>query len=188
MPLFSVITPTLNRPSLAACISSVASQTFQDYEHLLQFDGPYSPVPEPEKFRFPPEICCGLRHNNFGNTCRHLAWLRAIGNWVLYLDDDCTLADKNVLSDLAAALESIEEPWTLFPISRHGFYFLNDPPGLCQTDTANVVARREVARWPDVPNYEADGIWVEQLKAKYPYRAFPDFRPIVVMEKSNHGK
>lgn len=192
MPLFTLITPSLQRESLLACCDSIDKQSFRDWEHIVQLDCAGEDIDSALVGRIvhPQRTIryCGSRHANYGNTCRNHAWAAATGEWCAHIDDDNKLADDQVLFDLAGVLSMTQEMWTLFPISRHGFYFLNDPPGLCQTDTANVIARRGVARWPDVPNYEADGIWVEQLKAKYPYRVFPDFRPIVIMERSNHGK
>jgi hypothetical protein len=78
--------------------------------------------------------------------------------------------------------------WAIFPIHRHGSYFFNDPPGLCMTDTLNVVVKREIGRWPDIQAREADGHFVEALKASHPnYASFPHFRPIGVMEYSSNG-
>jgi glycosyltransferase involved in cell wall biosynthesis len=164
----SIITPTIARPSLARCRESVQSQTFTDWEHIVVVDSP--------------------RSNNFGNTPRHNGWREATGDWVFYLDDDNYLAHPNALRDVAEALEGIQEQWAIFPIMRHGSRFFNDPPGLCMTDTANMVIRREIARWPNIPDYTADGILCEQLRTKYPYAAFPNVSPIVVMEKSSEGK
>ena len=169
MPRFSIITPTLNRPSLEACIESVKSQTFKDYEHIIEVDEP--------------------RTNNFGNTPRHRAWTRATGEYVIYLDDDNTIAHDRALSDIDICLMSCNEPdWAIFPIMRFGRRFFNDPPGLCKTDTANMVIWREYAQWPDGPEYTMDGLFCDQLKAKYAYAAFPQCRPIVVMQYSSEGK
>lgn len=166
---FSIITPTLNRPSLESCIESVKAQTFKDWEHIIEVDEP--------------------RTNNFGNTPRHRAWTRATGEYVLYLDDDNTLSHPQALNDIDFFLMSSNDPdWAIFPIMRHGMSFFNDPPGNCRTDTANMVIRREIAQWPDGPEYTMDGIFCEQLKSKYSYAAFPDVTPIVVMEKSGMGK
>lgn len=166
---FSILTPTLNRPSLEACIESVKSQTFKDWEHIIEVDEP--------------------RINNFGNTPRHRAWTRATGDYVLYLDDDNFLAHPRALSDVDCFLMSCNDPdWAIFPILRHGHRFFNDPPGLCRTDTANMVIKREIGQWPDGPEYTMDGIFCEQLKKKYAYAAFPLCTPIVVMPASSEGK
>ena len=127
-------------------------------------------------------------HKNYGNTCRHEAWKQAKGKWVIFLDDDNVMAHGQALQDIATALWNIEEKWAIFPIMRHGRRFFYDPPGCCYVDTANMVIRREIGQWPDGPEYTMDGIFCDQLKAKYPYAAFPDVKPIIVMEKSNEGK
>jgi hypothetical protein len=114
----------------------------------------------------------------------------ASGEWQYVLDDDNYLADDRVLEDLSKIRWNlmVPEQFAIFPILRFGSRFFHDPPGLCMTDTANVLVRREVGRWPDIPEYTADGIWIEKLKAEYNYRAFPEFRPIVVMEKQGKGE
>ena len=191
MPKFSIITPTLQRESLVQCCESVVSQTFKDWEMLVQIDDEnidqklWSRI-NPTRRIWAQE--CGKRHNNYGNTCRHIAWERATGEWLIHLDDDNTLSHPNALRNIASALDGIEEQWAIFPIIRHGWWFFNDPPGLCRTDTANMVIRREIARWPDIPDYTADGILCEQLKSKYPYRAFPNVEPIVNMPESREGR
>ena len=192
MPKFSIICPTLQRESLVRCCESVVSQTFTDWEMLVQIDDEiidqklWSRI-NPTRRIWAQE--CGKRHNNYGNTCRHLAWERATGEYLLGLDDDNVLADHLVLEDIDLLLEdSNNPPWAIFPIMRHGSRFFNDPPGLCMTDTANIVVKREIGRWPDGPEYTMDGIWVEALKAKYSYASYPNMRPIVVMEKSSEGR
>lgn len=186
MPKFSIITPTIQRPSLSDCVNSVNSQTFTDWEHIVQIDN----VGQQEYGAGNRKVfCCGVRHGNFGNTCRHLAWEKATGEWLLHLDDDNTLADINVLEDLAFLLQDADFDWAIIPMLRHGHRFFNDPPGLCMTDTANVIVRRDIGQWPDGPEYTMDGIWVERLKVSHPnYMALPGIRPLVVMEKSSEGK
>jgi hypothetical protein len=56
------------------------------------------------------------------------------------------------------------------------------------SDTGNIVVKREIGRWPDGPEYTMDGIWIDALKAKYQYQAFPDALPIIIMEHSSEGK
>lgn len=188
---FSIITPTIQRESLVKCCESVSTQNWIEWEHLIVVDSqdfngslfhriPYDPRRELWK--------CSIPHNNFGNTCRHQAWEKTTGDYILYLDDDNWLADPDVLKDIAAKLSEMVGMWALFPILRHGSRFFHDPPRCCFVDTANAVVSRKIGRWPDRNEYTLDGIWVEELVSKYPYQAFPDFRPIVVMPKSSEGK
>jgi hypothetical protein len=51
-----------------------------------------------------------------------------------------------------------------------------------------MVIRREIAQWPDGPEYTMDGIFCDRLREKYPFKAFPRFRPIVIMPESREGK
>jgi hypothetical protein len=191
-PYFSIITPSLQRQSLLRTCESVNTQTFKKWQHVVALDVAildeelFRRIDHPQRFVYQ----CDYPHRNYGNTCRHKAWEFATGEYVLGLDDDNWLDGNRVLEDIHSALTGplFDPPdWAIFPIMRHGQRFFHDPPGLCMTDTANVVARREIARWPNVPDYTADGHLVEGLK-KYPYMAFPMFRPIVVMPKSSEGK
>lgn len=187
-PRFTVITPTLLRESLMAACNSLDGQSFTDWQHVICVDGVNGsfPFPEPGKRDL---MFCHMRHNNFGNTCRFLAWEQALGDYILHLDDDNTLLDEHVLRDIDAALRSAgDPPWALFPILRHGQRFFTDPPRSCHVDTANVVVKREIGRWPNRDEYTADGIWVEALVRDHPYVAFPGFRPIVVMPQSSLGR
>lgn len=189
-PFFSIICPTIQRESLVRCCRSVVNQSFSSCEMIVQVDAERIDEKLFDRIHPTRKIWveeCGEHHNNFGNTCRHLAWKRATGNWVLYLDCDNYLADEHVLGDLAVILSTVPH-WAIFPILRFGHYFLWDPPGVCRVDTSNMLIRREIAQWPSGPEYTMDGIFCEQLKTRYPYVAFPDMRPIVVMEKAGLGQ
>jgi glycosyltransferase involved in cell wall biosynthesis len=182
---FSIITPSLDRPSLKQCCDSVDAQTFTDYEHIVAFDG------------YPPSRRkTNLRRWNFrfketrkwGNYQRHSAWKYASGSYLIMLDDDNRMMHPDALKDIAERLEAAGNPaWALFPIYRHGSIFLMDPPGMCRTDTANMVIKKEFGQWPDIEAREADGVLAERLKAEHPYVAFPDCPPIIMMEHSSNG-
>ena len=195
IPFFSIITPTIQRESLIRCCESVSGQTLDSWEHIIAVDADVidfslmAKVAHPQRKILPMD----KRYSNYGNTPRHLAWAETSGKWIIHLDDDNVLADSRIFEDIAAAFQELADAdyqvqWAIFPIYRHGSIFFRDPPGLCQTDTLNVVARRDIARWPDGPEYTMDGIWVDGLKQKAPYTAFPGFRPIGIMERSNQGR
>lgn len=190
MPTFNIITPTIQRDSIVRCVESVLHQSFSSWEMLIQVDA--DRIDESLFARISPTRKiwveeCGEHHNNFGNTCRNLAWKRATGDWILYLDCDNYLADDHILGDLAITLSTVPH-WAIFPILRFGQRFFNDPPGNCHVDTSQMLIRREIAQWPDGPEYTMDGLFCEQLKLKYPYTAFPEMRPIVVMESAGRGQ
>ena len=115
-------------------------------------------------------------------------WNHAKGDFLVMWDDDNYPPDVNVLQDINTAISQHEDKqWFLFPILRHGSRFFYDPPQPCYVDTGNVIARREIARWPDIEAYCSDGVWVDGLK-QYPYQAFPNFRPIMIMPTSNFAR
>lgn len=187
---FTIITPSLNRESLKRCCESIDIQSHTCWEHLVSYDG----APKPP-FAIDPNGSDDRRKHlilaethKWGNQQRRQAWYLATGNVVIFLDDDNTLAHPDALKDIADRLESAGNPaWAICPIIRHGRWFFNDPPGMCMTDTANLVIRREFGQWPDTEAREADGLLCEQLKTEHPYAAFPDCPPIIIMEHSSNG-
>lgn len=187
---FSIITPTIQRESLVRCCESVSNQTYTRWEHLVQIDrmsinlALIGSVMHPQRTISP----CFAEHRNYGNTCRHMAWEGCTGDYLLYLDDDNYLADENVLSDLAAAL--VDRPdYACFPIMRFGQRFFDPNPRSCHADTANIVVKREYGRWPDRPEYTADGFWIDAMRSdpSLVLESFPDFRPIVIMPQQGKG-
>jgi len=189
-PFITIITPSIQRDELLRCCYSVNTQVLRDWQHIVMLDVETVDEKMFDLIRHPQRLViqCDHPHKNFGNTCRHNGWMYAKGEWTLCLDDDNYLADNNVLQDLAEILVHVPEPWSLWPILRHGERFFNDPPGVCRTDTANMIFRTDMARWPNLPEYAADGMLAEFLRQSYPYAAFANFRPIVVMEASRNGK
>lgn len=183
---FSIITPSLSRESLKRCCESVDSQSYDSWEHLVAFDGiPSHPLPYGNSNR---RFLSFRETHKWGNYQRHSAWKYATGNYIWYVDDDNFLAHPDVLKDIAERLELAGNPaWGIFPIMRHGSVFLHDPPGMCMTDTLNIVGKREYAQWPDTEAREADGMLADRLKTEHPYVAFPDCPPIGVMEYSSNG-
>lgn len=187
---FTIITPTVERGSLSATCASVDKQTFRDWEHLIQVDS--EAVTRPDLYAASPwrsVEACGQRHNNFGNTCRHTAWARARGKYIVYLDDDNFLLDEYVLENMQEALtyNSAWPKWALFPILRYDQKFFNYPPRVNHVDTANVVVAREFARWPSIPDYTADGQFIESISGLQPHLQFPDFRPMIHVPVSSYG-
>lgn len=170
--------------------TSIDIQTQSDWEHLIAVD-----VPRDQMTKDQMEVLasipsrgnrsffhCNRRHNNYGHTCRHEIWKYTQGDYILYVDDDDYLADKDVLN----VLDCVTEPWAIFPLLRQGEVFLNVPPGLCRTGTGMFIHKREIGRWPDSDSYEADGAFVEELKKSYPYQVV-DSKPLVVQPKSSCG-
>ena len=179
MPRYSIITPTILRPSLVQTCESVDNQVCTDWEHIVAVDGIEESVPEEIIHDQRKIIYCTTPHKNWGNTCRHDAWKYATGEYVYYLDDDNILADDRVLEDL----KIVKDDWAIFPIIKKkwgGMHFFC-PPMRGFTDAGSILVKREIGRYPNSPDYDADGQLVEQLRATHPYRALL-FRPLMVKE------
>ena len=187
---YSIITPTICRPSLLRLCRSIDSQTQSNWEHLIVVDAPRTDITKDQR-KIIDAISlnqnrsysyCEKRHNNYGHTCRHQSWELAKGDYILYVDDDDYLADNDVLK----TLDSVTGDWAVFPILRHGQIFFSLPPGTCSTGTGMFIHRKEIGRWPDSGSYETDGLFVEDLVRKYPYQVL-DSRPMVIQPKSSFG-
>ena len=187
---FTIITPSVMRQSLLDCCKSVDEQTLVgEWQHIIYIDTLAIDDDLLFKIAHPNRLIiqCDKPYRNGGNTPRHLAWKLATGDWVHHCDDDNALASPRTLQQIAKQLDKLEdEQWTLWPIFRHGHMFFFDPPEPCYFDTGNAVCRREIARWPDIQDYASDAVWLQGLK-KYPYKAFPDALPIMVMETTSFG-
>jgi glycosyltransferase involved in cell wall biosynthesis len=193
VPVFSIITATLQRDSLLETCRSIDQQTGVEWEHIVLVD----------QEEFKPELLdrirhsrrtivkCPFPHGNGGNSCRHNGWHLTTGEWVAYMDDDNYYADDRILADLWQAVRPLPEivKWALFPITRLGLRFYCDPPRSCHVDTMNFILRREIAQWPNINVYGSDGVLVDRLmEEKVTYAAFPDFRPIAVLPKISFCK
>jgi hypothetical protein len=166
------------------------SQTQSDWEHLIVVDMPSDSLTKDHRkvlASIPSKqnrshFYCDKKHSNYGHTCRHQIWGHAKGDYILYIDDDDYFADRGSLG----VLDSVTEPWAVFPILRHGRVFFNLPPGLEKTGTGMFMHRKEIGRWPDSDLYEADGLFVEELKQRHKYQVV-DSMPVVVQPKSSFG-
>jgi len=181
-PRYSVITPSIGRHSLIKTCESLLRQTYENWEHIIVLDNGQLPKGLPTDDRQLVMICPEW-HNNWGNTCRRMGWLAARGTYCYYLDDDNELAHPEVLADLC----QVAAPWALAPIIKDGGLFFHYPPEHGTVDTGNVLASRELAKWPDVSVYEADWLYVKSL---LPFRCqlLPGLRPVMRMPKSNRGE
>lgn len=187
-PLLSIITPTILRQTLVGACRSIDIQSFRNWEQIVMIDTDQDEPSMIESLKDPRRQFhhCPHPHHNSGNTCRHNAHSFATGDFIFYLDDDNFL-EENILDELKVVLPEVEH-WALFPIQRLGSRFYTDPPRSCHIDTMNVIVRREIGRWPDTDAYGADGDFIEDLVRKYPYKSFPEFRPIANLPIISFGK
>lgn len=190
-PMFTLVTPSLQRQSLIRCCDSVDIQSYTSWQHVIVLDVETRDEELLEKIAHPQRLIiqCGTPHRDFGNTCRRNAWHAAEGDNLAWVDDDNEMAHPDALRDMEKVLRGSTFEFSLFPIMRHGAWFFNDPPGLCMTDSANLVVRRDVGQWPDMRDYCADGHFAEALKVKYPnYGSFPNVAPIISVPVSSQGR
>ena len=191
MPRYSIVTPTLVRPTLIRTCESIDKQTNGDWEHVIMVDVPL--VFNPEKQKIIDSISgdprrkifrCGTAHKNYGNTCRHNAFDKLTGDYILYLDCDDYLADDKVFE----TLEQVTKLWAIFPIMRCGSLWFCDPPGMCKTGSGMFIYRRFLGlKNTETSDYKPDGALVEQLKA-FPYQSLGHERPLLVYEQRGLGK
>ena len=187
---FSIVTATIQRPSLRDCCASLDQQTYQDWEHIVVVDAEIALSWVGELNADPRRrvIVPGIRFANFGNTPRWMAWQLETGDYQIILDDDNYFADATALARIAACLEQSSLPaFALFPILRFGHSFLVDPPGVCATDSANMVLRRDIARWPNRDEYTLDGILAAELATKHTPQMFPFEAPIITVPVQGKG-
>jgi hypothetical protein len=169
---------------------SVDGQKHSGWEHLVVVDLPRARLTKEQQdilTSIPPNpkrvfSYCEKRHNNYGHTCRHQIWDRTKGDYIFYVDDDDYLADGDVLQ----TLDSVVEPWAVFPVLRGGGIFFNLPPGFARTGTGMFIHKRDTGRWPDSNSYGADGVFIEELRRKWPYQAV-ESRPLVIQPKASLG-
>lgn len=186
---YSIITPTLVRPTLRRLCDSITAQTAVNWEHIVMVDTPL--VTQPKKAALVKELAhpqrtfyrCGAQHRNYGNTCRWNAFDKAKGDYIIYLDDDDYLADDKVFE----TLDRVTADWAIFPVMRCGEYWFCDPPGFCKTGSGMFIYKRSLGhRYPSTAEYCADGKLVEELR-QYPYETVTD-RPLMIYEKRGLGK
>lgn len=169
---FTVITPTILRPTLVDTCRSIDQQSYARWQHIVVVDIPRNEVLDHqqvliESLRHPNRSIayCETRHGNFGNKCRNEAFRHVSGDYLLYLDDDDVYLGE-AFEQLNAAIS--DEFWGVFPIERFGQLFLNLPPQMCQTSGIQFFCK-PVYPWPDVDDYCADGSQIDFLRDHHPY-------------------
>jgi hypothetical protein len=172
---FTIITPTLLRPTLIKACESITAQSYVNWEHLVVVDKPGADIDkylsENPTLAHPNRkwFVCSTHHHNVGNTCRSSMFdkLSYDTDYVLYLDDDNFYLGE-ALQHLNSALQSLPN-WGVFPMMRFGEIFFNDPPGKNRTDTNQFFHRPRIdgqaIRYLNRNEYCTDGLMVDWLKA-----------------------
>jgi glycosyltransferase involved in cell wall biosynthesis len=195
---YSILTPTLCRPTLKRLCDSIDFQTNQSWEHIIVVDKSINALSLEErnlisdiqanekcvsgqrKFKF----CSKSHPMDFGNAARREAYDIAQGDYICQIDDDDYYADKDVLK----TLEKVTKAWAIYPVLARNTRCHRNPPGIGLTGSAMFLYRRDTGiKFPDNDHYAADGEVVELLKKKYPYQSLDDERELVIYPWANHG-
>ena len=198
MLTFSIVTPTVMRQTLLRTCRSVNEQRDARWQHLVMVDKPENAQTAAEQemlrglahpqreIRF-----CSPAHADCGNSCRADAWALARGDYLLYLDDDDYLLPDAIEVLQAGIQAQVARPvWGVFPIERFGERFLELPPARGRTCSTQFfhqpVAGGSELRFP-LAGYDADGVFVDSLAARFPYVCIDPGRPLAVVDQSNGG-
>lgn len=186
---FTVITPTILRPSLIASCRSIETQSYSRWQHLVAIDVPLAGA-TPEQLSLIDQIkhrrrqiyYCAVPHRNYGNTCKAEMFRHVRGDYVLYLDDDDVY-----LGEVFQILnrEISDEIWGVFPIERFGELFLNLPPRINLTSGTQFFCK-PLYPFPNNNTYAADGELIEVLRNKHSYLVI-NSPPLVRVAKQNFG-
>lgn len=125
---FTIITPTFLRESIERLFKSIDSQTYSNWQHIVLIDS----KPTDEEF----ELLSKYRQLNRlfilykpgelsgwpGSEMRHFAWDYALGDYLLYIDDD-DWYEIQALEILNRYIDT--ELWGIFPVTRLGQRFFH---------------------------------------------------------------
>lgn len=187
---FTVITPTILRPSLVDTCVSIQSQRYDGWQHIVVVDLPADKIlPEQQELIGSIQhrnrlICyCETAHRNFGNTCKNRGFQYVSGDYLLYLDDDDVYLGE-VFETLNQQLS--DQVWGVFPIERFGVVFFNLPPRKCYTASCQFFYK-PLYPFPESNDYCADGDLVDLLRERHPYLAIRS-KPLARVARQGQGK
>lgn len=190
---YSIITPTLCRPTLKRLCDSIDSQSNDSWEHIIVVDRTPSSedcrlledISQPMRGRRRIHFCKTPHAMDFGNQARSEAFDLATGDYILQIDDDDWYADTKVFE----TLNCVTKTWAAFPVLAYGKRCHRKPPALHLTGSAMFMYRRDTGcKFNPHGGYSADGQLVEELKSKYEYETLDDCRELVIYPQANHGR
>jgi hypothetical protein len=204
--MISIITPTLLRNELVRCCQSLEKQKLP-WQHIVMVDMPADEAyNEPVYAKILSQIShpkrdilfCPVRHDNYGNTCRHNAAEHCTGEYIGYLDDDDYLTD-DALEIFEETIEKTNHPDIVGCNARWRGreVFFHKPIQSARTVQGQYLHRREIGgmpiKWPDTPigfkSYGVDGEFIEYLKTKASTSGYADHnRPVCVIERPSKGR
>ena len=187
MSLVTVITPTYRRDPLIVqrCIGCVLLQTHRDWEMLMCSDGGredviVSLVARQSDPRIEYHNLTSKKAGDFGNTCRQQMLKKAVGDFILFLDDDNIIL-PTFMEKMVAALDTSGKDFVVcdalyvystnmmirekMPIVLSGEPVVNG-----RVDPVQVLVRTSAMLdigWDTEVGYNSDGVTLERLGAKY---------------------
>jgi len=204
IPKLTIITPTILRESLRDACGVIDRMQYKNWEHIVMVDMRRDQPTEQQRklledIKHEQRIIkfCGRKHNNYGNTCRHIACGVATGDFIGFNDDD----DRFVEDAFSVIVEELIRIKTVpdaiyYPAMRHGSIFFNHPPGSCMTVTGQYMVRPVIAgeriAWPKVADndigYLYDGEFIESIKRKTKFTPISQNRFLYIVEQPSHGQ
>ena len=174
MPAFSIITPTIGRPELARALLSAARQLGPYDEHIVIGDGAQ---PEAQAMALeyrPTRYIQTPKTGGFGAAQRDAGILDAVGDYLIFLDDDDVLTD-GVLDCVRKIVAETPGAMFLFRCRFYGYGAIPDGTVLWANNeirdgnigTGMIVCprRRNLPRWTahGVLRYNADFTFVRDV-------------------------
>jgi glycosyltransferase involved in cell wall biosynthesis len=190
---FTIITPTILRPTFDRTCESIDSQLYKNWHHVVIVDDPLLKIPSNNPHPNRSWFKCDTNHHNVGNTCRSQAYdfIPPRTDYILYLDDDAFLVEDGLAKLYNKLIYSGLPEWGTFTILQYGKLFCHPKPSIGKVDTNQlyhkpVVSGRQ-ARYIDIDRNDADGMMAEWLTKLCDPVVFSDLDPIVETPLKSHG-
>lgn len=170
----------VNRIGMRQGLSSLAAQSFKDYELIVVHDGPKN-IPYEDEFDFSlfPSVRFmnnPVRIGDWGHTGRDLGMRNAEGEYFFHFNID-NLLYMNCLQTISDKIDETNSPVVIYTIKHYKANgglepFTGLPPIHCHIDAMQLVARKDV--WENVGYWytregTSDGIIYEEICKRYPY-------------------
>lgn len=154
-PTFSVILPTVSRPTLARTLTSIRAQRLIRGDEVLLCPDGFQPLAEElwRQFGLPGRVLhLGGPYHEPGDSLRNLALTQARGDWLLFMDDDdvYTPGAFDVIRQSVAGTEGLHLFRMRYPEGRTLWEKPEVIRGNVSTITIAVPRRGPLGRWGPV--------------------------------------
>jgi len=96
-PFFSIIIPAYNaHETISACLNSVLSQDYEDYEIVIIDDGSKDSTKDVIDTFINKRIRYFRKENGGASSARNYGINKALGKWIIFLDSDDTIEAKSL--------------------------------------------------------------------------------------------